>query len=168
MKMCEKKKLNILVVLGDGGHTMQMLKLVDLLGPKYKYNYLMGTIDKISEDRIRIKGPVYRVEPPGWKHKRHWTYLFWGAIWPVFKQLIILFKIRPKAILSTGAGLAVPISFWGRFLFGVKIIHIESGSRVYTMSLSGKLMYRIAHRFFVQWPLLQKDYPKSIYAGRLL
>jgi beta-1,4-N-acetylglucosaminyltransferase len=78
-----------------------------------------------------------------------------------------LLKVRPKAVLSAGAGIAVPISVFAR-LAGVKIIHVESASRVRSLSLTGKIMYRIAHLFFVQWEPLKDRYPKAIYAGRLL
>jgi UDP-N-acetylglucosamine:LPS N-acetylglucosamine transferase len=80
---------------------------------------------------------------------------------------MVLLKSRPRAILSTGAGIAIPVSLLGR-LVGLKVIHVETGSRVYTMSSTGKFMYRIANLFFVQWESLREKYPKSIYAGRLL
>jgi beta-1,4-N-acetylglucosaminyltransferase len=164
--VAEKKRLKVLIILGDGGHTTQMLKLVDLLGPKYDYSYLMTDEDRISESKIKYAGPIYRVRLPSKKPKRHW-YEIWRVVRTAIEELVVLLNVQPKAILSTGAGIAVPISVWGR-LWRVKIIHVESGSRVYAMSLTGKLMYRIAHLFFIQWEPLQKDYPKAIYAGRLL
>lgn len=142
-----------------------MLKLLELLGSDYEYNYMMATNDHISEGKIAWKGPVYRVPPPLGKHSQDRNPFL--AIWNSLKQLKVLLRVRPKAILSTGANIAVPISFLGR-LMGVKVIHIETGSRVYTMSSTGKMMYRIAHLFFVQWEPLQKDYPKALFAGRLL
>jgi UDP-N-acetylglucosamine:LPS N-acetylglucosamine transferase len=157
--------MKVLVVLGGGGHSAELLKLVDLLGPDYDYSYMISAIDPISESRIRRSGPVYRVPLLLDKHAR-WRRLVL-AILPSLKQLIVLLRARPKAILSTGSNIAVPISVFGR-LAGVRIIHVETGSRVNTMSSTGRLMYRIAHLFFVQWESLQRDYPKAIYAGRLL
>jgi len=157
--------MKILVVLGDGGHSTEMLRLLELLGPNYEYNYMMATTDSISEGKITWEGPVYRVPLPLDKYARYRRLV--RVIGPILKQLIVLLRVRPKAILSTGANIAVPISGFGR-LMGVKVIHIETGSRVYTMSSTGKLMYRIAHLFLVQWEPLQRDYPKAIYAGRLL
>jgi glycosyltransferase involved in cell wall biosynthesis len=162
----EQKRLKLLVVLGDGGHTTEMLKLVELLGSNYAYSYMLADTDKISEGKIKFQGPVYRVPPPSKKHHRSWLN-FWRVFGPAFAELRVLRQVRPQAILSTGAGIAVPIAAWGR-LTGVKVIHVETGSRIYSMSLTGKLMYRLAHLFFVQWETLQKDYPKAIYAGRLL
>jgi beta-1,4-N-acetylglucosaminyltransferase len=157
--------MKILVVLGDGGHSTEMLRLLELLGPTYEYSYMMATTDSISESKITWKGPIYRVPVPFGKHDSDRNPS--RAIGPILRQLIVLLRVRPKAILSTGANIAVPISVFGR-LMGVKVIHIETGSRVYTMSSTGKLMYRIADLFFVQWEPLQKDYPKAICAGRLL
>jgi len=157
--------MKILVVLGDGGHTTEMLKLVKLLGPEYEFNYMLATNDFISEGKITWEGPVYRVPPPLGKHSRHRNPFL--ALKNSLKQLKVLLRVRPKAILSSGANIAIPVSIFGRLL-GVKVIHIETGSRVYTMSSTGKVMYRISHLFFVQWEPLQKDFPKAIYAGRLL
>lgn len=36
------------------------------------------------------------------------------------------------------------------------------------MSLSGKIVYQIADRFVVQWPLLKDKYPRAKYMGRLI
>ncbi|MBE9513575.1 MAG: hypothetical protein IMY83_00895 [Chloroflexi bacterium] len=157
--------MKTLVVLGDGGHSTEMLRLLELLGPNYEYSYMMSTTDSISQGRITWKGPVYRVPVPFGKYTPDHNPI--RAIGPALRQLAVLLRVRPRAILSTGASIAVPISVFGR-LMGVRVIHIETGSRVYTMSATGKLMYRIAHLFFVQWEPLQKDYPKAIYAGRLL
>jgi beta-1,4-N-acetylglucosaminyltransferase len=157
--------MRILVVLGDGGHSTEMLRLIERLGPGYEYRYMLGTMDVTSESKITYKGPSYRVQPPLGKHASSRSPF--RIILPALKQLIVLFRVRPKVILSTGANIAVPISVFGRLL-GVKVIHIETGSRVYTMSSTGKVMYRVAHLFFVQWPTLQDDYPKAVYAGRLL
>lgn len=157
--------MKILAVLGDGGHSAEMLRFLELLGPTYEYSYMMARTDSISEGKITWKGPIYRVPVPFGKHTSDRNPIC--AIGPILRQWIVLLRVRPKAILSTGANIAVPISVFGR-LMGVKVIHIETGSRVYTMSSTGKLMYRIAHLFFVQWEPLQKDYPRAVYAGRLL
>ena len=157
----------VLVVLGDGGHTAEMLKLLELLGPKYEYSYLMVSDDHISEGKIQYTGPVYRVDTPTEKDERRWIDFISRAAGPILKELSILLKVKPKVILSTGPSIAIPVAVWGRLL-GVKVIHVETGSRVYSLSSTGKLMYRIAHLFFVQWEPVKKDYPKAIYAGRLL
>ena len=157
--------MKVLFVLGDGGHSAQMLRLLGLLGPTYEYCYMMATTDSISEGKITWPGPVYRVPTPLGKHSANRKLV--RVLGPVLKQLVVLLRVRPKVILSAGANIAVPISVFGK-LMGVKVIHVETASRVYSLSSTGKLMYRIANLFFVQWESLQKDYPNAIYAGRLV
>jgi beta-1,4-N-acetylglucosaminyltransferase len=157
--------IRMLVVLGDGGHTTEMIELLKLLGPNYEYSYMMSTLDTISEGKIPWEGPMYRVPVPLGKHASERNLI--SVMRSSLKQLGVLLRVRPQVILSTGSSIALPISACGRLL-GVKVIHVETGSRVRTMSSTGKMMYRIAHLFFVQWEPLQKDYPKAIYAGRLL
>jgi beta-1,4-N-acetylglucosaminyltransferase len=158
--------MKVLVVLGEGGHTTQMIKLVELLGPTYDYSYLMPAHDRTSERKIKIAGPVYRAKLPRKKRPTILTTLKSSFLCSV-QEFSVLLRVRPKAILSLGAGIAVPVSVFGRLL-GAKIIHVESASRVHTLSLTGKIMYRIAHLFFVQWEPLKNKYRKALYAGRLL
>jgi len=84
----------------------------------------------------------------------------------VWQSILVLFETNSEVIISTGPGVAVPISILGK-LFKKKIIFVESFSRVYNKSLSGKLIYPFADLFFVQWTELEKKYPNSIYGGRL-
>ena len=74
---------------------------------------------------------------------------------------------RPAMVISTGAGVAVPFLWVGRWL-GVRTIYIESLARIQSLSLSGKLLYPIVNRFFVQWPDLVPRYPKAVYGGLVL
>ncbi|HDD24502.1 MAG TPA: hypothetical protein ENF52_03590 [Chloroflexi bacterium] len=155
--------VRVLAILGEGGHTVQMLKLVALLGDEYEYSYLMPQNDRTSEAKIEIPGPVYRAYIPRGKSSIDWR----RSILCLFQEFMVLWRVRPQVILSVGAGIAVPISVFGR-LTGVRVIHVESASRVHSLSLTGRIMYRVAHLFFVQWETLWKRYPKAIYAGRLL
>jgi beta-1,4-N-acetylglucosaminyltransferase len=60
-------------------------------------------------------------------------------------------QFRPDVILSTGAAVAVPFFVVGRLL-GVRLVYVESFTRVNRPSLSGRLVYPFADAFFVQWP----------------
>lgn len=82
------------------------------------------------------------------------------------QSFFVLLRARPNVILSTGPGIAGPISIWGK-LFGKKVIFVESWCRVTSESWPGKLLYPIADRFYIQWPEEKKNYPKGIYVGRL-
>lgn len=83
-----------------------------------------------------------------------------------FQSLCILLKEKPKIIISTGALATFPICLLGK-LMRKQVIYIESFARVDTASLTGKLMYRIADLFIVQWEELLKFYPKAVYGGSI-
>ncbi|MGP1909971.1 PssD/Cps14F family polysaccharide biosynthesis glycosyltransferase [Metabacillus sp. JX24] len=78
----------------------------------------------------------------------------------------VLRKTKPEYIISTGAGAVIPCMILGK-LMGSKIIFIESFAKVKSPTLTGRIMYLIADRFYVQWPDMQKVYKKAIYRGGL-
>lgn len=162
--------MRILVVLGEGGHTRQMLQLLDQLGADYEYHYLLAAEDALSERQIRLPGPVHRIERPrskvegrtdSWPRSTWQTLRSLGQLWPLLR------RIRPQAILANGPSVAVPAAFLGK-LTGARVIWLETASRVYSLSASARLVYPIADLFIVQWPQLCRRYPKAVYAGRLL
>ncbi|MCC7352242.1 MAG: hypothetical protein IT330_00690, partial [Anaerolineae bacterium] len=55
----EGKRLRLLIVLGEGGHTKQMLRLVEFLGPGYDYHYVVNQGDVLSALRLPIPGSTY-------------------------------------------------------------------------------------------------------------
>ena len=73
---------------------------------------------------------------------------------------------RPDAILSTGAGLALPFFIAGK-RFGCRLVYVESVTRVLSLSLTGRLIYPLADEFFVQWPQLAHT-QRARYAGSVL
>ena len=83
------------------------------------------------------------------------------------ESLGVLLRVRPTAILTTGPAIAVPVSIVGKLL-GARVVFVETGSRIQTLSLTGRIMYQWADLFFVQWPQLAKGLPRAIYAGRLV
>ncbi len=160
----------VLVVLGEGGHTRQMLQLLDQLGPHHEYHYLIAAEDRLSEGKIRLPGPVYRAGRPRSKVQGRTDSLpvaAWNTLRSLGQLAPLLWRIHPQAVLANGPALAVPAALLGKLL-GAAIIYVESASRVQRMSTSGRLVYPFADLFIVQWPQLQAKHRKAIYAGRLL
>ena len=63
--------MKLLIVLGEGGHTKQMLNLVQLIkglekshNESYSLHYVVTYEDHLSAGHIRHPGPVYRVTRP--------------------------------------------------------------------------------------------------------
>jgi len=94
--------------------------------------------------------------------ERDWKFLL--NLWEAF---VILRRERPDVILSTGAGPAVPFALVGR-LFGCHILFVETITRITAPSMTGKLMHRLAHDFYYQWPRLARFFPRGTLGGPLL
>jgi UDP-N-acetylglucosamine:LPS N-acetylglucosamine transferase len=78
----------------------------------------------------------------------------------------IVRRYKPDVILSTGAALAVPFFIVGR-LRGVRLVYVESFTRVERPALTGRLVYPLTHAFFVQWPTSSRR-KRAIYAGSVV
>lgn len=87
----------------------------------------------------------------------------------ILKILFIFLKERPRVLFSTGAEIAIPSFYIGKFIFQTKLIYLESGAQVFSPSLTGKWVYPIADLFLVQWEPLLKHYgSKAKYVGGLI
>lgn len=84
----------------------------------------------------------------------------------LFNSLKIITKEKPKYIISTGAGATVPLSIIGK-LYGAKLIFIESFAKRKSPTITGKILYRFADRFYVQWPEMIETFPKAEYKGAI-
>lgn len=86
----------------------------------------------------------------------------------LIKNTKLAFKIlreeKPDIIISSGAAVAVPFFYIGKF-FGTKTVYIEVFDRVDSPTLTGKLVYPITDLFIVQWEEMKKIYPKAINLG---
>lgn len=95
------------------------------------------------------------------------------AAWALVFSVLVVGRHRPSLILINGPGTCVPLCFAALFfrILGLcenRVMFIESLCRVKTLSLSGRMLYRLVDDFFVQWPQLKQKYPRSNYFGRLV
>ncbi|MHA2142410.1 MAG: hypothetical protein ACXADD_12990 [Candidatus Thorarchaeota archaeon] len=155
------------VVLGRGGHTAQTFSLVDLLGDRFSYLYLIGFLDRLTPKKIRIKGKILRVFAPRLLPQDSRVMSVIRAIFTLVMSLIYFVSFRPIAVVSCGTGLTVPVFYAARF-FGIKTVFIESMSRVESLSITAKLLRGKTDLFIVQWPELANKVPEAIYGGQLL
>jgi beta-1,4-N-acetylglucosaminyltransferase len=156
----------LLIHLGMGGHTSQILRLVSLMGPRYTYEYLLGHDDKTSAKKIKYSGKIHIIKNPRLMSDKSTIKVAFKMIFTTFQTFNLLIKHRPKAIISAGPSMAIPL-FWLAKLMGIKTIFIESWVRVHHKSITGKLVYPVSDLFFVQWESMKKVYHKAIYVGRL-
>jgi UDP-N-acetylglucosamine:LPS N-acetylglucosamine transferase len=78
----------------------------------------------------------------------------------------ILRREHPSLILSNGPGPLVPFALVGKIL-KIPTLFVEEMNRVNRPSLTGRIMYYLADRFFYQWKELEPYFPKATYGGPL-
>jgi beta-1,4-N-acetylglucosaminyltransferase len=151
------RRLKVLLVASSGGHLLELLELAEQFDPSSRH---WVTFDKpdarflLSEESVTFAhGPT----------NRHLGNLLRNAVLAVR----VLARLRPEAVITTGAGVGVPFLYAAR-AFGKKAIYVESLARVGELSLSGRLVFPVTTDFFVKWPELVSRYLRSRYAGAIL
>jgi hypothetical protein len=62
----------------------------------------------------------------------------------------------------------VPFAIVGRLFFRTRVVFVETMTRVDRPSMTGRILYWLAHDFFYQWPQLQPFYPRGRCGGLLI
>jgi beta-1,4-N-acetylglucosaminyltransferase len=76
----------------------------------------------------------------------------------------LLSALRPKAIVTTGAAVAVPFA-WVAKVRRIPVVYVESLARTTSPSLSCRLIAPVADRVYVQWPELTSTVRDARYVG---
>lgn len=147
----------VLLVASSGGHLLELLELADRYEPDARH---WVTFDK-PDARVLLAGErvTYAYGPTN----RHLGNLIRNA----FLALGVMRRIRPRAVITTGAGVAVPFLYAARAL-GRRAIYVESLARIDQLSLTGRLVYPVVTHLFVQWPELARRYRRGRYVGAIL
>lgn len=148
--------MKICLTCSAGGHLTQIRKLEKFYR---KYDYFFVTFFSKPIEELTKRERFYFVKDPG-------RNLFKFLI-NTLQSLKVFLREEPDVIISTGAGVAIAMCWWGR-IFGKKVIFIEDWCVVEKPSFSGRLVYPIANLFIIQWEQLQKYYPKARFKGALI
>lgn len=154
------KRKKILFVSSTGGHLAELLQLEPLFS---KYDYLLVTEKTKSNLKLRDK---YNVKYLIYGTRREILLYPFKFFLNVIKSFHYLRKFRPDFIITTGAHTSVPMCYLGKF-FKAKVIFIETMANSSSRSLSGRLVYKRADLFIVQWESMLKLYPKAKCFGVL-
>lgn len=154
--MKKEETVKICLASSSGGHFEQLMMLKPLIE---KYDGYIVT-EKIGYD---VKGgmiPVKYVLPINRTDKTFFPKLLVNIV----KSFFIVALDRPDYIISTGALAAVPLMVWTK-IFGGKVIYIESFAKISSPNISGRIAYKFADQFYVQWESMKKFYPNAICKG---
>lgn len=183
------RPLDIFIFLGSGGHTGEMLRILqnykdtllnkgNILHIGYSDNESLEKIKKLLPNEIKVS--YYK-----FIKAREVNAGLFKSIGSILKTLITSFihvlKIKlsmvnkPHLVLLNGPGTCCIISLWFKLLdipmlfTSSNIIYIESLARINSLSLTGKILYWLADLFVVQWEDLKKTVaPRAQYFGILV
>jgi beta-1,4-N-acetylglucosaminyltransferase len=164
-----------LVVLGSGGHTSEMMRLLTSVdASSFQVLHVVvaehDILSSLQFDRLKTLG--FKSQLHTIRRSREVGQSFVSAVpttlVSLFDSLSIITRVRPSLIIVNGPGTCLPISLVGKFISSSIIVFVESVCRVNTLSLTGRLLYFVSDHFLVQWPELQVKYPRSQYLGLLL
>ena len=150
-----KKNKKIGLICSPGGHLVEVLQLLEAFEgyPIFFLTY--------KEKATLNRKNTYRIM----NFARNPLYLITG----VLKILFIFLRERPRVLFSTGAEIAIPSFYIGKFLFHTKLVYLECSAQVFCSSLTGRCVYPITDLFLVQWePLLKQYGPTARYVGGLI
>lgn len=147
----------VLLVCSPGGHLLQLWMLADVWRARRHAWVTLGREDARSllagEEVVFAHGPTTR------------------SLTNLVRNLVLAWRVvrslRPRVLLTTGAGVAVPFAWLAR-LHGTTVVYVESLTRVESPSLSCRLIAPVASRLYVQWPELAGAMPQAHYAGSVL
>ncbi|XP_055522353.1 UDP-N-acetylglucosamine transferase subunit ALG14 homolog [Wyeomyia smithii] len=188
--ICAKRKgpTRTMIVMGSGGHTAEMLQIVEQLDfTKYApRQYVIAAADKTSV--VKVIDVEVRRQPDIAKQdyeivtitrSRHVQQSYFSSVFTtmtaIANSIPVVLRSRPDLILTNGPGTCVPIclvAFLAKVFFvnrNCKIVFIESFCRVKSLSLSGRILLWITDLFVVQWPeLASEGFTRKVqFFGRL-
>ena len=148
--------VDVLLVCTGGGHLLQLWSLRDAWSG-HRHAWVVSSHEGTDVASLLVDQRVYRAYAPASRSVRN-----------LFLNLVLagrlLRRLRPSAIVTTGAAVAVPFAWMARFR-GVRVVYVESLARVERPSLSCRLVAPVADRVYVQWPELMDVMPRARYAG---
>ena len=157
-----KRMKKVLFISSTGGHLSELLQLSSLFE---KYDYHIITEKDEANKALKEKyGEKIDFLPYGTRSKL-FSYIF-KYFYLCIKTIYYYLKIKPKVIITTGTHTAGPMCILGK-IFRSKIIYIETFANRNKKTATGRLIYKIADLFIVQWEEMLKLYPKAIYGGSI-
>ena len=152
----EGKKIKICFAASSGGHFEQLLMLKPLME---KYESFVITEETTYKVQINNE-KTYYLKQVNRKEKSFLPRMVVNYL----ESFRIFLKEQPDAVICTGVLAVLPVCLIAK-IAGKKLIYIESFAKVTSPTLSGKLLYRFADQFYVQWEQMLQIYPRAIFLG---
>lgn len=154
--MKSDKSLKICFAASSGGHLEELLMLRPLMERYDSFIVTEQTAFQMAPEQFRR----YYLK----QVNRRESSCFFRMLANTFQAWRIYRRERPDMVICTGVLATIPLCLLCK-LFGKKLVFIESYAKVKTPTLTGKLLYPFADRFYIQWRELSEFYPKAVYIG---
>lgn len=151
-----RKPIKVCFAASSGGHLEQLLLMKPLMK---KYKSFIVTEDMPFKMDVGDE-KVYHLKQVNRKEKGALKLTFKNAV----KSLRILNREKPDVIVTTGVLAIVPLCFIGK-LMGIKLVYLESFANIHAGTLTGRILYKFADKFFIQWETLKDVYPDAEFVG---
>jgi beta-1,4-N-acetylglucosaminyltransferase len=152
----DDRRCDLLLSASSGGHLLQLLLLRDAWRG---YDLVWVVAPTRDAESLLAEERVVFAYGPGTRNPR-------ALVKNVFLAWRTVSRLRPKVVVTTGAGVSVPFAWVGR-LRGARLVFIETLTRIHSPSLTYRFLAPIADRVYVQWPELEA-LPRARYAGSVV
>lgn len=138
------KKMKICFAASSGGHYEQLMMLKPLME-----EYDSFVVTEQTDYSAKAKGEkTYYMSQVNRREKD----LVWKMLKNAWKSLQIYKKEKPDVVICTGVLAMIPMCLIAK-MAGKKLIYIESFAKVTSPTETGKLLYKFADQFYVQWEI---------------
>lgn len=149
-----QNRKKICFISSSGGH-FEQLKMLKPLSNNYDTFWVTEKVDFASD-------ADYYLYQTGLKDKLFLFKMFLNFL----KVIRIWYKEKPDYVITTGAMIVIPMALLAKIM-RKKLIFIETFAVVESGTRTGKLLYKFADLFIIQWESLLDEYPKAKYGGSL-
>ena len=125
------------VLIGSvGGHLRDLYEVSEHLEANFKRVF----ITFYRSGRLLDKNHVYITDPK--RSPFRYILNFLQALW-------LILKLRPRMVISSGAGVVIPFCLLSRIV-GVRVVHVELACQVYDESMTGRILRMVRVERFCQ------------------
>ena len=154
--MASSRPKRILAVASGGGHWMQLC----VLHPAFDgHDVTFVTVDETAKSQLPEGAKLHVV-----RDANRWNR--WDLVVCFFQMVIVVLRVRPHVVVSTGAAPGYIALRLGKLL-GARGVWVDSIANVDELSMSGRLAGKIADLWLTQWEHLAREEGPS-FRGSIL
>lgn len=186
MRIKLNKQKSIMIVLGSGGHTGELLLMLQKLDlKKFSNIFFVSSHNDVRSDgkakevlklneldeSIKNKIKFYKIHRSRNVGQSFFFSIF-TTLYAMLHSVFIILRTRPNMIVTNGPGVALPLVYIGyilkklKILIEFKVLFIESYCRTKSVSLAGKLIQPVSDKFIVLWKTISSA--KREYLGKII